>query len=171
MMIVPLLLTTAAIAYSFDRSTDVVLSGDAHVDSGMIVFNGNGQATLPNSGDFNITPDGLTMSIVARTRPIDGMSRSGLDLFSKGKEWFFARDAAGRMHVSYTQEGKWPSSWQAAPRGGEQPADGEWCHYAASWKRIQRQGQGERVARCRGETSIAYHEADCRVYPRAARGS
>ena len=132
---------TTKATYRFDNGNPgLILSGNASVRDGLLVFNGPGQAVLPDSAQFNITPAGLTMTAVIRFAPTPNGHDLGQDIFSKGREWLFARHGNGTLYLTHSADGK---KFHGGIRSGRTIPAGEWAHYAATFSRIQRQGQGE----------------------------
>ena len=124
--------------YTFDKPNNLKLSGDAKVENGLLRLFGAGQVEIPGSADMIVSPAGLTMSTVVRLHRKEG-SNLGVDFFSKGQEWLFSRDGAGKIYFTFYNGNK----WQKAVRSGTPVPPGQWAHYAASFTRIQREGQGE----------------------------
>ena len=131
----------AKASYRFDQGNPgLVLSGNASVKDGLLVFSGPGQAVLPDSTQFHITPAGLTMTAVLRFAPKPQGHDLGEDIFSKGHEWLFSRHGNGTLYLSHSGDGK---KFHGGIRSGRVIPAGEWAHYVAVFSRIQRQGQGE----------------------------
>ena len=132
------LLSWADVVFDFSRgSCGVELSGETVFKDGLLVFNGDGKAILPDSAQYSITDQGLTVSMVVCFRP-HGNS-PGQDLIMKAGEWRMCRDNNyGRLHVSLTDGEK----YYGAARGGTPVSPGIWAHYTAVYERIMQKGEG-----------------------------
>lgn len=117
------------------------LENNCRIADGTLILDGlKSQAVVQNSGSFNVTEKGLTISAVMRMDANDiGHPKKNHDMMiaCKPGSWFIGR-SGNRINFSFSDDGE---KWMYALYGNEFPELGQWFHLTAVFEYINQSAE------------------------------